>query len=524
MKFSYKSQFNTYSLGFLVYTFIFYLIFFTGYFSDDFSEINRINENNNQVSAIPTFNYVNMPVLYYTHYLFYYFVDYDNIFFISTIKFLYTAICCYMVSKFFSLFVDSRNALIISFLFIFWPTHDSTVYWLLGQYLMITMSFYLYSYYLIEKEFIFNGILMAFLASFISYGSSPVAISLAILFIFNKKIKKSFFLIFPNIIYIVYYILVSKVFAISSVSRIPDSIQFISLIKNLIFQIISSLDSNFGIGFILKLYYSIGELKITSALMGLFILLIYFVIENNKNVKKTYKEIFDFKLIFALTLIILSSMLMFAVSGGYFQTPFNLGNRVLIYSSLLLSYIIIVFYKNYPSIYIKIFLVIIFFSIIGISSHWKSQTERQLDVINNIERNNVFSQISHEQILFVTGNQYSQFGKISHIEFFSESHVAEASVGIAGQRLLKVKTLNNAWDFDGLILQDRKYKHRNYEVEDSIHIYDSEKNIFTVIPTNQISFFIETLPKNKRHWIQLIQIRQLQNLINNNFPRLKYLF
>ncbi len=518
-----KFELNFLYLNLIVYVFIFYLIFSTGYFSDDFSEIDRMQRNDDLSLTLPSFNYISIPVLHYTHYIFFSLLSFESIFLISFIKSIYTAICCFMSYKFFSLFTDKYNSIIISFLFLFWPTHDSTVYWFLGQYLMLTISFYLYSYYLIEKGNIKSGIFLAFFASFISYGSTPVAFSLAFLFLLKRRVRNSIYLVLPNIVYIIYYIFVSKVFSISPVSRIPDTIQLFSVVKNFIFQIISFFDSNFGLGFILKIYNSMSELNIVSFIVGIFFLALIYFVYNKKKYEGLKKSQYCTRLIITLFLITLSSMLMFSISGGYFQTPFNLGNRVMIYSSLLLSYLFVISIDGKFSILIKVVFVLIIFSIIGISNHWKFQTNHQLIVINNIKNNEILDS-KDERILFVVGNQYSQLGKMSHIEFFSESHVAEASFGIAGKKELKIKTLNHAWEFDGLILSDKKYKNRTYEVKSQINIYDTENDKIKTISSGQIESFISSLPNSKRHWIQLVSNNKIKNIINKYLPRLNYLF
>ena len=195
-----------------------------------------------------------------------------------------------------------------------------------------------------------------------------------------------------------------------SVSRIPDTIQLFSVVKNFIFQIISFFDSNFGLGFILKIYNSMSELNIVSFIVGIFFLALIYFVYNKKKYEGLKKSQYCTRLIITLFLITLSSMLMFSISGGYFQTPFNLGNRVMIYSSLFLSYLFVISIDGKFSILIKVVFVLIIFSIIGISNHWKSQTNHQLIVINNIKNNEILDS-KDERILFVVGNQYSQLEK-----------------------------------------------------------------------------------------------------------------
>lgn len=236
------------------------------------------------------------------------------------------------------------------------------------------------------------------------------------------------------------------------------------------------------------------------------------------------KERINIHLVISFIAIILVSMLMFSVTGSYFQTPFNLGNRVMIYSALLISYLFIVIINKNHSIIFKFFFIIILFSIIGISNHWKIQTQMQLATIDNIKKSTTLSGNDYEKIIFVTGNQYSQYGKISHIEFFSESHVAEAVFGITGYENLNIKTLNSAWDFDGRMLIDKKYNHRKYEIENEIIVYDSFNDELINIPNHQIETYINSLPKSKRHWIQLISNTWVQDILNQYFPRFNYLF
>ena len=110
---------------------------------------------------------------------------------------------------------------------------------------------------------------------------------------------------------------------------------------------------------------------------------------------------------------------MFATTGSYYQNIFNLGNRVLIYSALLFSYLFVYIINKIKSQKINFFLVLFGMIIIfGISNHWKKTTYNQNSIITNIDLNQNLKNNEDKNILFVVGNEYSNFGKFSHIEFF----------------------------------------------------------------------------------------------------------
>ena len=500
---------------------IFFLIFDTGFVSDDFSEINNIKKKQNFNPFLPFNTYINIPVLYYTHYIFFYFVSIDNYIYISLIKFFYTLISFYMISKFFNIFSSYHTSLLTSFLFIFWPTHDATVYFFLAQYLMLTVAFQFYAYYLLSKNCFITAIIFSLLGSFISYGSSPIAFALATLFILNKSYKKSILIILPNIIYIIYYIFVSKIFYISSISRIPNSFDWLNLVKNYIFQIITLIDVNIGISFVLKLYYSILENNLVSLFFSIIFFILYLILKK-KSDQGFVKLNLDFKLLIALTLIIFISLLMFSVTGGYYQNGFNLGNRVSIYSALIFSYLF-VFLTNNKKIHLFsiLFIAIIIF---GISNHWKKATINQNKIIENIGRNQELKNYNLNKVLFITGSDYSKFGKFSHIEFFSASHVAESIFSLKNLNHLTVKTLNNNFKFDGEYLIDQKFQNRKFFVDNDIVTYDTKTNLINVVNNNEINYYIDSLERNNRHWIQLQKNHYIGKIISKHFPSLDYLF
>ena len=179
------------------------MMYGTGIASDDFAEIVNFHTEEGFLSALlPAGNFINVPVLQYTHVIFYYFADTEHLFLIAFLKTAYVILAFYMVSKFFSVFLNKSSALMAAFLFCFFPTHDSTNYFFIGQYLLLCFSFYLYAYYLAYKDHLISAGIFATLASFISYGSPPIALFLFILCLFKKYYKKAFVILIPNICFI----------------------------------------------------------------------------------------------------------------------------------------------------------------------------------------------------------------------------------------------------------------------------------------------------------------------------------
>lgn len=511
---------NKQQLFFLFSLLILILIFSTGFVSDDFSEISNIKDKKDVFQFLPFNTYINIPVLYYTHYIFYYFISIENYIFLSLVKFFYTLISFYMVAKFFSIFTNYYNSLLISFLFIFWPTHDATVYFFLAQYLMLTVAFQLYAYYLLQRNFFKTSVLFSLLGSFISYGSTPIAIALFILLVLNNSYKKSLYIIIPNIIYIFYYIFISKIFLVSSNSRIPNSFELSTFIKNYILQICTLLDVNIGISFFIKIFYSVLENNTFSLIVAFVISVLLFFFKKKVFIFDKFNLVIN--LLIAFILIILIALFMFAITGGYYQNVFNLGNRVSIYSSLLFSYLFVYIIQIRRIDFFAIFLVMT--AIFGISNHWKNTQFTQNTIIKNINSNQDLQNYNDAKILFIVGNEYSKFGKFSHIEFFSASHVAESIFNINNLNYIKVKTLNRSFVFDGKYLKDIKFANRKFLVDNEIMIYDSNTNTVEVINDTEINLYISTLKKNNRHWIQLHNSRFINNMILEYFPNLNYLF
>jgi len=144
------------------------LVYGTGIVSDDITEI-AIRRGMSDIweHFIPRGNFVNIPVFNLTHMWVYSLIDIDNLLLLDILKVGYAILSLYMVARFFSLFIDGYSSLVTSFLFLFFPTRESTTYCLMGSHMAFSMYCYLFAYYLIHKDCLKRAASVAFLASFI---------------------------------------------------------------------------------------------------------------------------------------------------------------------------------------------------------------------------------------------------------------------------------------------------------------------------------------------------------------------
>lgn len=490
---------------------IFYLIINTGIASDDFIFTLTMKGKGVAESMDPRIC-PHTPMESVFFFLWYPFFSLDNMLPAELIKILYILISFYMISCFFGIFLGRGYALLASFLFVFFPSHDSTVYWFLGQYLTLSMAIYLFAYYLAHRDRLSYAFISASVASFLSYGSIAIAIPLFILAVLNREIKKGVVIIAPNIIYTVYYVFIGRLMP-TSINRLPENFNMFSIAKQFIFQASTFLDAVFGPSIWLKVYYSILQLSLPSVIVCLaFIFILANYLKNNAITR------YDFKLLISLAAMAMLSLGMFALTGAYPQMAFNIGNRVTIFGSLLAAYLIVAAPMN--RVFKITALAVLIFSIFGLSDHWKAWNAHQKVVISNIMNNKELANHKDGKTIFVSGNQYSKLGRFSHIEFFSERG-PECIFNIILGREASLSPINRRFMFADSHVVDTKYG-RSYKTDGCIIVYDSERDSVLKIDEKDINRYIESLPKDIRHWTQLPGFEFLREWVVRLAPRLEY--
>jgi hypothetical protein len=500
------------------------LVYGTGIVSDDIAEIAaRQRMHDFWEHFIPRGNFVNTPVANLTHMWVFSLVDIDNLLLVDIIKVGHAILSFYMVAKFFSIFLDGRSALLTSFLFLFFPIRDSITYWFMGTHMAFSVYCYLFAYYLVHKDYLKRAATVAFLASFINYGSPPTAFALFILCVLKKNFKKGLFLLVPNIIYCTYYIslyLKEILFKVPTSSKLPHEINLLTIAKQLLLQIVTFFDALAGPSFFLKIYYSIIENNIWSIIAIIIFVSLYLRIVVNKKTYSLQTKI-DKSLLAALTVLVIGSLAMFSITGRYPQLAFNLGNRTTIYGALLLSYLIVAVPINK---YLRQgILLLILFSIVGVSVHWKIWNNHQIEVFHNIRTNEDLQNYDKQEPVFVIGNQYSKMGPFSHIEFLSENWVVGSLFMLAGHNEIKALALNKRFIVKENMLVDQK--HQNIRtIGPAVNIYDSDVDKLITVKSDMLNQYIENFPDEKRHWVQMINNETINDAILKLMPRLKYAF
>ena len=492
-----------------------YLLINTGIFSDEYTLLLNTQNKNLTELLVPKGFLLIAPIENYTHIIWYHFIKIDNLILVYILKILYVFLSLYFLAKFFALFLNRQNAFLISLLFLYFPSHDSTPYTLLVQYITLTVSIYLYAFYLAYNNKLIWAFVAATVASFTSYASVVIAIALFSYFIVNKEFKKSLVIFIPNVMFSIYYIVMSRILDVMK-TQVPDKLNIYILIKQFVLQVVTFIDSVVGPSMWLKLYYSYYELSAISFVIGILLIFIFYITckENEDN--------YNSKLIISFIVLLLTSFAIFAITGGYPQLAFNLGNRTTVFGSLLLAYLIVLIpsSRKKKTAVFAIFL----FSILGISDHWKDWHKQQMQVIKNIANNDALIEYKESKTIYVSGNQYSKYGPISHIEFLSENWVTSAVFNLALKKNIHAVSINKRHAYEDGYLVDRKYNSKN-KIAGYINIYDSENNKLLKLDVEDINSYIDSLPPENRHWIMLSDNRLVsfvKNLVIKLMPRLEY--
>lgn len=503
---------------------IIYLLMNIGLFSDEFTLLLQM-QNKSLLEALRLDrDFIHSPLSQYLFNFFLFFIKNGQLMIITILKIFYPLLSIYLISKFFNLFLTEFNSVLVAFFFVFYPIHDSVTYFFLAQQMLFNFAFYCYAFYLASNNRFVLAFIFSFLGSFVFYGSPPIALSLFVLFLLNKDIKKGLIIYIPNLIFIVYFLTVAKIFKLGAASKLPEVFEITAFIKYFILQVLTFIDAMLGPSMWMKAYYSFYQLSFMSWIIGcLIIVLLYLSIgksfcANQTTPQKIISNDKHFKLIISFIIMLLASFGMFAITGKYPQMAFNFGNRTTIYGAFIVSYLIAVIpsAKNKLIIYSLMILVIL-----GISDHWKRWAVYQQKVIEEIRNNKSLGHYYDKKIIYVSGNQYSKYGPMSHIEFLSEDWVADSVFKLALGRNINAKSLNRRHKYKDGYLIDAKYNLRT-NLNDYVNIYDSEKGILLKLKAEEVNSYIESLPPDKRHWIQMVNIKFINDFINKLMPRLRY--
>ena len=499
-----------------------YLIFGTGLHGDDYSVIT--DQSFSEFLALTPEN-VGLKIFglpdYYIFWSAYPILGHDYQWGYDLIKWLTHLASVYMGWRFFSVFLSSERALVAAVLFILFPLHETTTYWYMTAPYVFWPAVIMFSFYLFSINKFKLGVAIGLLGAFSGYLSPPYTFGLGVIWFARREYRKGLLFITPGLLYVIYYFSIKIIFPFSEL-RINSGLDIFLLIKGMVMQVAGTIDSFVGPSAFIKLYYAATSISLWSLFiaMGILIFAWRYVAQrySEGDVKVDRSKVNDL-LMGAFSVLILS-MAMYALTGLYVPSPFNLANRSLVYGSLLVA----VFLASLP-INRKTLLVlwlIFVLPVLGLSDHWKTWNHDQLRILHNIRDHEGLRALQENDMLVVTGNIYNKLGPFSYIEFFSMPWVVN-SIFRDFSTVEHAVAITQTISLEGDVLVDTKSGSR-YPLTRNIYIYDSERNTLSRGDRAAVESLIKDRPLEMRHWVQLAKGTFIETAIVTLSPRLNYLF
>jgi hypothetical protein len=499
-----------------------YIFINTGIQGDEYFAINEFKKTNNINRFISLENNVPMQHIfaitdyYLRWWLYYAFLDGFPIVY-DFGKIFFNFLTIYFVYTFLTIFFDNKKSLLLSIAFVFFPNHEATVFTYMTILHVFGPSTLMLCYYLIyhDKKI---GYYLLYPACFLTYANPPFMLGLGFLFLLKKKIKKFILFSIPCLIYLIFYLTIAYKFP-GVEKRLDSQINLVQFIKNFSLQIITLFDSFIGPSFFIKIIYSYREISLLSVFIA-FVISLLLIIQTNKIEINKKKNFLCKKLILSALIVFFSSVIMFSMTGLYNYTPFNHANRANIYFCFFI--IIILGFLFSWKIQKIFFIFIIIFPILGLSDHWKKWNNINKKIIFNISKLDL-TIIKKNDLILISGNNFSKMNNIAHIEFFVMPWHTKALFEYK-KNLSNVYPITDSLIFKKDFIFDDKYNYKlNLNDFKHIYLYDTDKNIIRRINYN-IDYLNSIKPKYKRHWIQILNIIFLNKIIIFLSPRLNYLF
>lgn len=448
------------------------------------------------------------PVAYYSYWWAYAFVGVDALWVYDAIKWFSCVLSIIFVYRFSLDYLQRDRALLVALLFVFNPVHEVTMYWYMVAAYVLTPSIIMLAHHYVRNEKYSRGFLVGCLGSFMGYVSPPYGIGLAAIFILEKSYKKALIFMLPALLYISYYF---TIFIIqpSAEHRISHGLTIGHLIKNYLLEIPAFFDSLIGPSFWLKIYYSIGAISFFSLVLAL--LVVIFMVKN----LRTERSKIPPSLLGGLIVVLLLSFGIFAIADIFGYRAFNLGDRLSVYGSLLIAFLVATIPLNRR--FLALLAICFVLPTFGLSDHWKSWNATQIKIINRIKNNQDLKDLSESDTLLVADNMYSKLGPFSHIDFFNMPWNVDAIL----KPVVKCKNvipLNTYIHFDGhQLIDDTSYI--SIEIVKDIYLYKSADDTLTKITPEQLSDILAKRPIEIRHWVQMLKGTRVGAFISDLSPR-----
>ncbi len=488
-----------------------------GHFSDDYSYIHTQGTKASfWETMVPGVSFISLPLEQYNHVAFLYFADLDSDWLSIAIKTLYVIAAVYMCARFFALFIPSALAVVSSLVFIYFPTHEATVYWYFSQYLMLTVAFYMYAYVRLTEGGRGAAVGWAMAASFISYGSPAPAVALSGLAWRKLGGVPALLLFVPNLIYTAYYLVTQRVMGLG-VERLDDT-GLGALLRQLALQVATFLEATLGPSMWLKVCGALGELTVISVLATAAGLIVLVRMQRFDAARR--RLTLDLDLLVARGVMTVAAFGMFALTGRYPNITFNLGNRTNIFGTALLAYLLVLAWARWRPA--GVLLVVLVFATTGLSNHWRHWSAVQDEAVQALQT--TLADRPDLDTVFVAGMQYSRLGALDHIELFSEDWVVTSITELATDGRVRARPLNRNVELgEDQQLVDVRYGDR-FQIPETLVVHDFHAGEVRQIARTELPAYFDTLPRPRRHWLQVVESPLRRGWILRLMPRLEYVF
>jgi len=494
------------------------LLWNTGFFSDDLSAL-----ASEKTSWLDMRGLEANPLLHFTHWVMFTSMPFRGSFLAELCKAFYMGLVCFSLIKFFRLFFPRPLALMSSFTFLFYPSHEASTFFYIGQHVTMSLGFYAWAFCVAQNNKRTLAVATALAGSFISYGSTPIAFGFGLWFWMKNQPAKARWLILPNLLYVAYYISLTRLFGLG-IQRIGKDLTAATLPKQYLLQILSSVDATIGISFICKMVLSC----VAAGWIGMGISVGIFLMINRASQKPTSKTqpLLDrsdrSKMTLALVIMVILALGMFAVTGLYPQIAFNLGNRVVLYSALLVVWLLAIWIDSSKWKYQSILFLSILCAV-GLSRHWRTFAQTQAEMIAGLAELDSAKPLDSSACWLTKGGRYSRLGWFDHIEGASEGWVASAYFKLATGRSFSVLPLSRYTKVEGSSIVNTKY-HGRIMLPKNIQLLNFDTLEVQRMTPIQLDAEVKLLPQDHRHWIQLLPEGTARSLVLRLMPKVEYIF
>ena len=503
----------------LLFACIVYATAGTGLATDDFVHLGNALTGNWSRDWLPR-AYLSVPILHYTHAAAY-FAFGDHLWAYALLKAIYLSFALWGTVRLFRIFHPARVAWFGAAAFCLNPVHDAATLWFTGQYLILSVGLYFHAYATTHAGKIGQGAMLAGLGSFTSYGSPPLAAGLTLMFAMQRRWREAAAMALPNTAYVAYYLWTS-IYLKAGTQRLPTAFDPLALIKYYALQVASFVDAGIGPSAWLKFSLALSSLSWCSTLIAIgAAVLAWRARPSSAAGSRAHPLLADPLLAGALT-IALCAFAVFALTGSYPQLAFNLGDRVTIYGNLLVA---VLSMQLLGARTLAVFGAVTLAAFIGTGDHWKGWA---VDVRASTARINAqggFDAIGPDDVVFVQGLQYSQLGRISHIDHFASGYVVREVFSLARPWRTPIATasFNHRLRLAGDTLIDEKYGDR-WQLKDAIWLYDASSGTLERVPLARIPARLSALPPDLRHWTQLLGPGMVRDAILWMMPAVRYAY